>query len=153
MSTPPGLPLYRRAELVRAGLGVSKSEFAAKAGIGRVTYDRLQTQAEPPIFRTVKKLCDVIGIPVEEGLQLTGYTVHPPGEGPPDLKTSVEALSRAVLKAADVLAAQTVMGWAYRGDVEAARRVLAGMSAEAVQSAALAASMMAELADEDLRSR
>lgn len=68
----PGLPLWRAAERKRVEEGVGKAEWVAQMGIGRVTYDRLARQENPPIIRTVKRIADRVGMPVHEAMRLVG---------------------------------------------------------------------------------
>ncbi|MFB4276082.1 hypothetical protein ACBJ59_12360 [Nonomuraea sp. MTCD27] len=71
-TVPPGLPLWRASEQKRVEEGIQKYEWIAQIGIGRKSYDRLTTQENPPITRTVKKIADRIGMPIEEAMQLAG---------------------------------------------------------------------------------
>ncbi|WP_219471571.1 hypothetical protein [Nonomuraea rhizosphaerae] len=75
---PPGLPLWLAAERARVAAGAGKQQWAKTLGIGRVTYDRLTTQASPPIARTVKKIADVIGIDIDEAMRLAGLAGETP---------------------------------------------------------------------------
>lgn len=52
-----------------------------------------------------------------------------------------------------ILAAHGAMGWAYRGDLAAARNALKSMSPDQLQELSAAASMLAGLADEELSTR
>lgn len=75
MTTPgPGAPFYYRAELERTRRDWTLERLTRRANIGRVTYSRLLTQPSPPQAKTVKKLCDILGIPLAEGLELAGRT-------------------------------------------------------------------------------
>jgi len=158
-SARPGAPLHRRAELERARRGWSKPELARRAGIGRVTYDRLATQSEPPIARTVHKLCAALDIDVAEGLRLAGLdTAAAPAdpeqpEWARNLQQAAADLQKGLAQTSNVLAAQAAMGWAYRGDLTGTRTALSGMSPEQLRELSAAASMLAALADEELSTR
>ncbi|TYB50271.1 hypothetical protein FXF51_56955 [Nonomuraea sp. PA05] len=84
---PPGLPLWRAAERKRAEEGVQKFEWIAQIGIGRKSYDRLTTQENPPITRTVRKIADRIGMAYTDALRLIGQTLDdsPPADSGADL--------------------------------------------------------------------
>jgi transcriptional regulator with XRE-family HTH domain len=69
----PGRPLWLAAERKRVAEGWTKGELVQRAGIGRVTYDRLESQSNPPIGRTVKKVADAIGMDYEDALRLAGH--------------------------------------------------------------------------------
>lgn len=69
---PPGRPLWQAAERKRVAEGWTKLELVERIGIGRVTFDRLQTQENPPIARTVKKIANAIGLDVFEAMKLSG---------------------------------------------------------------------------------
>lgn len=69
----PGQPLWLAAERYRVSQGLTKPDFVARMGIGRVTYDRLATQPKPPIARTVKKVADAVGLDYSEAMKLAGY--------------------------------------------------------------------------------
>lgn len=69
---PPGRPLWAAAERARVAAGTSKVDWTREIGIGRVTYDRLFDQENPPIARTVKKIADKIGIDYEHAMRLAG---------------------------------------------------------------------------------
>lgn len=71
----PGRPLWLAAERVRVAEGLSKVDWVKQLGIGRVTYDRLYDQQNPPIARTVKKIADRIGLDVDAAMQLAGIGV------------------------------------------------------------------------------
>lgn len=75
----PGRPLWLAAERVRVSEGISKIEWARQLGIGRVTYDRLYDQENPPIARTVKKIADRIGIDAEQAMNLAGLSTDDQG--------------------------------------------------------------------------
>ncbi|MBF8187345.1 hypothetical protein ITP53_16715 [Nonomuraea sp. K274] len=84
-SGPPGRPLWLAAERARATKfgGESKYDFVLnRLRIGRVTYDRLERNTKRPIVRTVKKIADGIGMPLDEALHLAGYETAM--AGPPD---------------------------------------------------------------------
>ncbi|HUR74433.1 MAG TPA: helix-turn-helix transcriptional regulator [Sporichthya sp.] len=72
--SPPAAPLHERAESERARCGWSIEELARRAGIGRRTYERLATDLEPPILRTVSKLCQALDIDLAEGMRLASVT-------------------------------------------------------------------------------
>lgn len=69
---PPGRPLWQAAERKRIAEGWTKTELVERIGIGRVTFDRLQTQENPPIARTVKKIANGIGLDIYEAMRLSG---------------------------------------------------------------------------------
>jgi DNA-binding XRE family transcriptional regulator len=71
--SPPGLPLWRAAERRRAAEGWTKSELVQRAGIGRVSYDRLATQKTKPQARTIRKIAGAIGLDVDEAMRLAGH--------------------------------------------------------------------------------
>lgn len=79
---PPGRPLWLAAERKRTSEGWTKGDLAKRAGIGRVTYDRLATNTTPPISRTVKKIADAIGMPIGEAMRLAGLPTEEPGTLP-----------------------------------------------------------------------
>ncbi|MGW6498583.1 restriction endonuclease [Nonomuraea angiospora] len=84
-SGPPGRPLWLAAERARAAKfgGESKYDFVLnRLKIGRVTYDRLEKNPTRPIIRTVKKIADGIGMPLDEAMHLAGYETAM--AGPPD---------------------------------------------------------------------
>lgn len=166
MTTPPAAPLHQRTEYERAKRKWSKQEFAARAGIGRVTYDRLATQPTPPIARTVQKLCAALDIDLADGLRLAGLDTQarptvsagePPQFGSPEwgeqVKEAFGKIGEAFGQMHHVLAAQGAMGWAYRGDLDQTRAALAGMQPEQLREVSAAASMLAALADEELTTR
>lgn len=66
-----------------------------------------------------------------------------------NMRKAGEALGHAQ----HVLSAQAAMGWAYRGDLAAARTALTGMSPDQLRELSAAASMLAAIADEELSSR
>ncbi|WP_433520120.1 hypothetical protein ACQP2T_64015 (plasmid) [Nonomuraea sp. CA-143628] len=68
---------YRRAEIERARLGMTKMALCEKATIGRVTYDRLATQVNVPLAKTITRLADVLGIDKDEALNLAGLIDAP----------------------------------------------------------------------------
>ncbi|MGP3914332.1 helix-turn-helix domain-containing protein [Nonomuraea sp. 10N515B] len=135
-SRPPAAPLHQRAEAERTKRGWTRDELARHAGIGRLTYDRLATNLEPPIPRTVRKLCQALDIDLAEGLRLAG--IAEPG---------------GVAQAEHVAAARQAMEQAYRGDLEGTLRALASMGPEQLRELSAAASMLAALADEELSTR
>jgi transcriptional regulator with XRE-family HTH domain len=166
MSTHPAAALHQRAELERARRGWSKQELAARAGIGRVTYDRLAVNTTPPIARTVQKLCAVLDIDLTEGLRLAGLTTAPPEGEPPQFGTAEwqrqvsEAMGRAgrainvaLEQSRRTMAAQGAMGWAYRGDLDQLQHALAAMGAEQLRELSAAATLLASVADEEMSTR
>ena len=79
---PPGRPLWLAAERARRSQGVGKFDWVKKLGIGRRSYDRLEFQENPPITRTVKKIADVIGMDIDDAMDLVGYqTTAAPDSG------------------------------------------------------------------------
>jgi len=68
---------HRRAEVERVRLGMTKMALCEKAGIGRVTYDRLATQVNAPLAKTITRLADVLGIDKDEALNLAGLIDAP----------------------------------------------------------------------------
>ncbi|MBG0830554.1 helix-turn-helix transcriptional regulator [Planomonospora sp. ID67723] len=68
----PGRPLWDRAEQERVRRGWTQEELADRAGISRVTFMRLKTQATSPRATTVNKLADAIGVSHEEAAELAG---------------------------------------------------------------------------------
>ncbi|MCK2219715.1 helix-turn-helix transcriptional regulator [Actinomadura sp. ATCC 31491] len=155
-STPPGAQFFQRTELERAQRGWSKIDLCQRAGIGRVTYDRLASQKNPPIVRTVKKLCDTLDIDLAEGLRLAGLdTTGQPQQ--PDwaaaFQQGIAEIGKGFEQASRVFAAQGAMGWAYRGDLDQTRKALAGMQPEQLQEISAAATLLAALADEELSTR
>ncbi|MFB4275760.1 helix-turn-helix domain-containing protein [Nonomuraea sp. MTCD27] len=133
---PPAAPLHQRAEQERTQRGWTKEELARRAGIGRVTYNRLATELRPPITRTVHKLCQALNIDLAEGLRLAGITEP-----------------RGVAQAEHVEAARQAMEHAYRGDLTGTLQALATMQPEQLRELSAAASMLAALADEELSTR
>lgn len=83
----PGRPLWAAAEHVRTERGWTLEELAERAGIGRVTYNRLATNSKPPQARTVRKIAEAIGMPIHEAIRLSGLTTADRGtaQPPPDL--------------------------------------------------------------------
>jgi transcriptional regulator with XRE-family HTH domain len=156
---PPAAALHQRAELERARRDWSKQELAAKAGIGRVTYDRLAVNSAPPRALTVRKLCNVLGIDLAEGLHLAGLTASPAslGDEPPqwarDLQETAASLQKNIVQAGHILAAQGAMGWAYRGDLDQLQHALAAMGAEQLRELSAAATLLASVADEEMSTR
>ncbi|MGW4469705.1 hypothetical protein ACWENQ_08530 [Nonomuraea sp. NPDC004354] len=69
----PGRPLWLAAERARGAKDLSKVDWVKRIGIGRVSYDRLATQANPPILRTVKKIANAIGMEFEDAMRLAGH--------------------------------------------------------------------------------
>ncbi|MFI6509179.1 hypothetical protein ACIBCT_16355 [Streptosporangium sp. NPDC050855] len=61
--------------------------------------------------------------------------------------------AKASAQAGHVLAVQGAMGWAYRGDLEKTREVLAEMSPEQVAEVSAAASLLGSVCDEELLRR
>ena len=68
---------HRRAEVERARLGMTKMALCEKAGIGRVTYDRLATQVNAPLPKTINRIAEVLGIDKDEALNLAGLVDAP----------------------------------------------------------------------------
>lgn len=79
MSEPnaPAAAFHQRAERERGRLRMPKSALAERAGIGRVTYDRLATQANPARPATILAIAGVLGIDVDEALDLAGIGAAP----------------------------------------------------------------------------
>jgi transcriptional regulator with XRE-family HTH domain len=154
---PPAAPLHQRTELERTRRGWTKGDLAKRAGIGRVTYDRLAVNTTPPIARTVQKLCAVLDIDLAEGLRLAGLTTEPPEGEPPqwarDLQETAASLQKNIVRAGHILAAQGAMGWAYRGDLDQLQHALAAMGAEQLRELSSAASLLASVADEEMSTR
>lgn len=80
-SPTPGRPLWEAAEHARAEHDWTVEEFAARAGIGRMTYNRLATNDVPPRARTVKKIAAAINMPLAEAIRLSGLTTEQRGTG------------------------------------------------------------------------
>lgn len=156
-SQMPGAPLHRHAELERAKRGWSKGELAQHAGIGRRTYDRLAINLEPPIARTVHRLCQALGMDIAEGLRLAGLDTATEVSEPPqwarDLEHAAEQLQKGLNQASHVLAAQAAMGWAYRGDLAQLQHALHAMGPDHLRELSAASSLLASLADEELTTR
>lgn len=72
----PGHRLWLAAEKARLDKFDAEDVvlFAPRIGIGRSTYNRLRTQEDRPIIRTVKKIAATIGMPLPEAMRLAGYT-------------------------------------------------------------------------------
>jgi hypothetical protein len=70
-----------------------------------------------------------------------------------NLQKAANHFAKGLAQTGNILAAQGAMGWAYRGDLDAARRALAVMSPERLQELSAAAALLAGLADEELSSR
>jgi transcriptional regulator with XRE-family HTH domain len=164
---PPAALFHQRTELERARRDWSKQELAARAGIGRVTYDRLAANTVPPIARTVRKLCVVLDIDLAEGLRLAGLTSSAVSEGVlPQFGTAEwqrqvseamgragRAINAALEQSRRTMAAQGAMGWAYRGDLDQLQHALAAMGAEQLRELSAAAALLASVADEEMSSR
>ncbi|MFE3449664.1 hypothetical protein ACFXJ8_12080 [Nonomuraea sp. NPDC059194] len=73
----PGRPLWLVAERTRGAEDLSKVDWVKKIGIGRVSYDRLATQPNPPILRTVKKIAAAIGMDLQQAMSLAGHGQEP----------------------------------------------------------------------------
>lgn len=157
-SPAPGAPLHHRAEYERAKRGWTQVELAERSGISRVTYHRLLTNTQPPIARTVQRLCEALGIPLIEGLRMAGLDTSLPIDPVPpqwarDLHRATEQLQEGLAQAGSVLSAQAAMGWAYRGDLDQTRTALKSMQPEQLRELSAAATMLAGLADEELSTR
>jgi hypothetical protein len=70
-----------------------------------------------------------------------------------NLHKAADQLGKGLAQTGNILAAQTAMGWAYRGDLAAARVALAAMAPEQLHELSAAATMLAALCDEELSSR
>ncbi|MGA5764514.1 hypothetical protein [Nonomuraea bangladeshensis] len=71
-TTPPGRPLWAAAERARVAEGASLIDWTKRIGISRMSYNRLASQENPPIARTVKKIADTIGLDYDEAMRLAG---------------------------------------------------------------------------------
>ncbi|MBB2909311.1 hypothetical protein FHS43_000557 [Streptosporangium becharense] len=69
------------------------------------------------------------------------------------LQNTAAELGKGFNQMSRILAAQGAMGWAYRGDLEAARKALATLPPDHLQEISAAAAVLASLADETLRER
>ncbi|MFI6793650.1 hypothetical protein ACIBG4_40600 [Nonomuraea sp. NPDC050383] len=69
------------------------------------------------------------------------------------LERASRQLNEALEQTGRILAAQGAMGWALRGDLEATRTALYGMSPDRLREMSAAAAMLAALADEELSAR
>jgi transcriptional regulator with XRE-family HTH domain len=77
--TAPSAPFYARAERERGRLRMTKTTLTERSGIGRVTYDRLETQTGHARPATIRAIADVLGIDAEEAYDLAGIgTAAPP---------------------------------------------------------------------------
>lgn len=92
---PPGRPLWLASEEKRVREGWTKIQLAARAGIGRMTYDRLESQENPPHARTVKRLAEAIGMPYVEAVRLSGLVDSPDTDDHPE-PTDYEIISALV---------------------------------------------------------
>jgi len=54
-----------RIRKVRESVGMSQSEAARKAGIGRVTLNRIEQGAQTPSYETLLKLAEAFDVPIE----------------------------------------------------------------------------------------
>lgn len=66
---------------------------------------------------------------------------------------SLSALYAASRKTNNVLAAQAALGWAYRGDLTNTQAALASRDPEQLREISAAATLLANLADEELTTR
>jgi hypothetical protein len=64
------------------------------------------------------------------------------------IQEAAAGLGEAMQHAGHILTAQGAMGWAYRGDIEAARKSLDDMPTDKLLELSAAASVLASLADE-----
>ncbi|MFI6296824.1 helix-turn-helix domain-containing protein [Nonomuraea sp. NPDC050790] len=62
----------RLAEARRADLDMTKLALTEKAGIGRVTYDRLSNPATRPQMATIVRIADALGIDRQEAVRTAG---------------------------------------------------------------------------------
>jgi transcriptional regulator with XRE-family HTH domain len=70
------MPIYLRVRELRAALGLSQAEFAARAGVRRATVSRLENSRVGAIdLKVLEKLADLLG--VEPGFLLS-RTPPPP---------------------------------------------------------------------------
>lgn len=67
----PAARLWERVERERKRRGWTKVELAERTGLGRATIDGLNKERKP-LDRTVHRLAEVLGIPLDEALQLAG---------------------------------------------------------------------------------
>lgn len=75
-SRAPSNPFWNRAERARTARGLSKSDVAKGARIGRTTYDRLEWQESSALPRTIQKIALTLEIPLSEALRLAGFPVQ-----------------------------------------------------------------------------
>jgi hypothetical protein len=88
-------------------------------------------------------------------------TEQPPPFGSPEWNRQVQEgferagqeLGKALSQMQRTLAAQGAMGWAYRGELDAARAALKAMSPDQLREMSAAAALLASLADEELSTR
>ncbi|MET8334387.1 helix-turn-helix domain-containing protein [Streptosporangium canum] len=93
--TTPAAAFYQRAERERGRLGMTKSDLAARTGLGRNTYDRLATQDNPARPATILAIAGALGMDVDEALDLAGI-----GSAPAQQRQRVEVSIEEALVAA-----------------------------------------------------
>jgi transcriptional regulator with XRE-family HTH domain len=92
----PARPLWDRIETIRIAEDWSRSHVADLAGLPRSTIDRLKTNRNPPVAKTVNKIADAFGIPREEAAMLAGLHVAvPPKSGPAPARSTSDLLAAA----------------------------------------------------------
>ncbi|MFC6079900.1 helix-turn-helix domain-containing protein [Sphaerisporangium aureirubrum] len=72
----PAAAFAQRVERERVNKGLSKTLLVERAGIGRVTLDRLGTRTREPRPSTVIGLADALDIDHDEAFELAGLATH-----------------------------------------------------------------------------
>lgn len=74
---PPAAAFYLRAEKARKRIPMTKTMLEEKSGITRNTYNRLETQPGKAQPETILDIAKVLGIGVDEALELAGLEGTP----------------------------------------------------------------------------
>lgn len=103
----PGRPLWLAAEQARLSKFNAEDlvPWTTRIGIGRTTYRRLSYQEERPIVRTVKKIAQVIGMPLPDAMRLAGYPADDVPQAP--VQDHVTARARLEIQALREIAERT----------------------------------------------
>ena len=79
---------WRRVIRETNARGMTQQELVERSGIPHSTLNRLRTVTQPPLARTIIKLCQILDIDEEEGMVLSGRVSYPARQD--DLRRQIE---------------------------------------------------------------